>query len=52
MNAVMRFKQHAVSSYPNAATRGYFLDKIAAGFLAAAICVGIVSILYFLAVAF
>ena len=35
--------------YPNAAERGYFADRILDGITALAICVGVVTVLFFLA---
>ena len=50
MNAVhTNSRRHtAAQSYPNAANRRYFLDRFADGLLSAAICIGIVTILFFL----
>ena len=35
--------------YPNAAEPGYFADRLLAGITALAICVGVVTVLFFLA---
>ena len=48
MNAVTTTRTKIHPSFPNAADRNYFLDKLADAALSAAICIGVVSILFFL----
>ena len=48
MNAVHTSSSRTRRNYPNAADRRYFLDKAADSILSAAICVGVVTILFFL----
>lgn len=50
MNAIHAQSRRAVTvrAYPNAADRRYFLDRLADGILSAAICVGVVTVLFFL----
>lgn len=48
MNAVRTSSLRARKPYPNAADRSYFLEKTVDSILTAAICVGVVSILFFL----
>lgn len=48
MHAVTTSRPTTARSYPNAADRQYFLDKLTDGILSAAICVGVVTILFFL----
>lgn len=48
MNAVQTSRPRNARSYPNAADRRYFLEKAADSILAAAICVGVVTVLFFL----
>lgn len=48
MNAVHTSRIQTRRAYPNAADRRYFLDKLATSILSAAICVGVVTILFFL----
>lgn len=52
MNAVHTTKPQAAKSYPNAAERGYFLEKFTDSMLCAAICVGVITILFFLVTMF
>ena len=47
MNAVHTYRP-VPKAYPNAADRSYFMNKLADTFLSAAICVGIVTIIFFL----
>jgi len=47
MNAVTT-RTNSAPAYPNAADRQYFLDKLTDSILSAAICVGVVTILFFL----
>lgn len=48
MHAVTSSRTRTATAYPNAADRQYFLDKLADSILSAAICVGVVTILFFL----
>lgn len=52
MNAVHSSRKTIATHYPNAATRRYYLEKTADAILAAAICVGVVAILFFLITVF
>lgn len=52
MNAVQTTRAQAVRRYPNAASHRYFLDKLTDLLLSAAICVGVVAILFFLVTLF
>lgn len=48
MQAVTTSRTRHAANYPNAADRHYFLEKLTDGILSAAICVGVVTILFFL----
>lgn len=48
MNAVHTTRPQTAHRYPNAASRRYFLEKAVDLLLSAAICVGVVAILFFL----
>ena len=48
MNAVRTTRHQTAPAYPNAADRRYFLEKFIDGLLAAAICIGMVSVIFFL----
>lgn len=48
MNAVQTSRPRNAKPYPNAADRHYFLQKVTDSILSAAICVGVVTILFFL----
>lgn len=53
MNAVHTTRTHmSAKPYPNAAEPKYFLDRLADGVLAVAVCIGIVSILFVLGTMF
>lgn len=52
MNAVQTTRHQIARRYPNAANRRYFLDKAADLLLSAAICVGTITILFFLVTLF
>ena len=48
MQMISTARPQTARHYPNAADRHYFLDKIADTILTAAICVGVVTIAFFL----
>lgn len=48
MQTISTSRHRCAAAYPNAADRQYFLDKITDAILAASICVGVVTILFFL----
>lgn len=48
MQAVTSPKHPRAARYPNAADRHYFLDRLASTVLSAAICLGVVTIGFFL----
>ena len=48
MNAVRTTANRNRKVYPNAADRQYYLNKLTESVLSAAICVGVVTILFFL----
>lgn len=47
MHAVQSTRKPIATHYPNAASRRYYLEKTADAILSAAICVGVVAILFF-----
>ena len=48
MHAVTTTRPRSARPYPNAADRSYYLEKLVDSILSAAICVGVVTILFFL----
>ena len=48
MQVAHNARPQTANHYPNAADRHYFLDKITDVILSAAICVGVVTIAFFL----
>ena len=48
MQVVSRHAARTARAYPNAADRHYFLDKFTEIMLSAAICVGVITIAFFL----
>ena len=46
---IIPFSRRKGYAYPNAAEPGYFADRILDGLTALAICVGVVTVLFFLA---
>lgn len=48
MQTISTTRPQTARHYPNAADRHYFLDKLTDGILSAAICVGVVTIAFFL----
>lgn len=48
MNAIHTSISKSSISYPNAADRRYHLEKVTDSILSAAICIGIVTVLFFL----
>lgn len=48
MNVIHTSETKASIPYPNAASRRYFLNKVIDLILSAAICIGVVAILFFL----
>ena len=48
MQMISTAKPRTARHYPNAASRHYFLDKITDAILSAAICTGVITILFFL----
>lgn len=48
MHAAHNTRPQTARHYPNAADRHYYLDKITDTILSAAICVGVVTIAFFL----
>ena len=48
MNAVHTSSSRTHKAYPNAANHRYYLDKLADSILSAAICIGVVTIVFFL----
>ena len=48
MHAVTRNRTRTAPAYPNAADRQYYVEKLVDSILSAAICVGIITILFFL----
>ena len=48
MQVATRNAKRTAPAYPNAADHRYFLEKLVDGLLSAAICVGVVTIMFFL----
>lgn len=48
MQAAHNVRPQTAKHYPNAADRRYFLDKLTDTILSAAICIGVMTILFFL----
>ena len=48
MQAVTRTRHQTARPYPNAADHSYYVEKFVDSLLSAAICVGVITVLFFL----